>query len=166
MGFWGYISTLLVNRNQSTFPGYTQTQERVEPLSEWEHAFNEALCRHNDCAKFEAAEALMRNKHFATGIEAYNILAEEYPEHRSYCELQIANAYRGLGKFNKAIEYLIAARVHGADEDQIDETVWQVCSRHQQRCLRRTRQHTSVEQYLTLFPQGKYATEAKHLIQD
>jgi tetratricopeptide (TPR) repeat protein len=125
--------------------------------------FEASLCRNDQNPQFCAADHLLEIKEYSACITAYQKLIRLYPEKRYYCEVKIADAYKWLGDSKKAIEFLMAARVHGANEEEIDDNIWELCEEiyYQNRNAKGTE---AIEKYLTLFPKGKHISKARKLL--
>jgi tetratricopeptide (TPR) repeat protein len=108
----------------------------------------------------------MREHDYHAAIYIYRKLAKHFPEHRQECESQIGTAFYCLGKYNKAIENYIAARVHGADNERMDEQIWQACCTLYEEAHDPVKQREPINLYLTLCPQGCHQAHAKELLQE
>ena len=111
--------------------------------------------------RFKAAARLLISRNYPQAVEAYRGLAAEYPERRDFCELQIARAYALQGMFQKSLDYYQAARVHGADERQMDESVWELCESTVEAADNAVGKVDPLHHYLTLFPNGMFAPAAR-----
>jgi tetratricopeptide (TPR) repeat protein len=125
--------------------------------------FEESLCKNDQNPQFCAAEHLLEIKEYSACITAYQKLMSLHPEKRSYCEVKIAGAYKWLGDCKKAIEFLMAARVHGANEEEIDDNIWELCEEIYYQ-TRNAKGIEAIEKYLTLFPKGKHISDAHKLL--
>lgn len=132
------------------------------PTSLLRQAFLETLESHDDEKQLCAASRLFVSRDYEGACDAYAALLRRRPELRHYCELQMGAAYYHMGNFEKALQCFTAARVHGADENMIDDNIWQSCrDLHAQRvCPLKD----PINTYLTLFPRGKYTHIARNLL--
>jgi tetratricopeptide (TPR) repeat protein len=137
---------------------------KVLSLNQKPCQFWQAPCEAQDNSLFCQAQNALDEGDFETCIALYKQLAVEFPNQRDYCESQIAEAYSRIGQYKKSIEYYTAARVHGADETEVDEKVWTQCTHLCCDIQNNNGRKDVLQRYLTLFPKGKYAEEARTLL--
>ncbi|MCS6904713.1 MAG: hypothetical protein RML72_09410 [Bacteroidia bacterium] len=126
--------------------------------------FRASLNQNNYKCQFHAAAQLMEKKEYFACIKAYQTLIGMYPDKRDYCELQIADAYKWLGDTKKAIEFLVAARIHGADAEKVDDSMWALCEDVYYQSHNSSKGIEAIEKYIMFFPKGKHISEAKALL--
>ncbi|MCC7381111.1 MAG: hypothetical protein IT384_04740 [Deltaproteobacteria bacterium] len=134
---------------------------RTEQFEEAKKARNDFLATASvdpEAAAFNAASALMLDQRFRETIEAYARLGEQYPERRGDCESQIGAAQYFLGELSQALDSYVRARDHGADQDMMDDNIWEVCE-----ALHKKGDGKAVARYLELCPKGKYVKKARKL---
>jgi tetratricopeptide (TPR) repeat protein len=117
-------------------------------------------------AAFKLAADEMRAENYRNAIYLYRKLAEHFPDLRQDCESQIGLAYYCMGKYNKAIESYIAARVHGADTEWMDTNIWEACRAMYQTSEDLVKQKEPLNLYLTLCPKGSHRQEASELLSE
>jgi tetratricopeptide (TPR) repeat protein len=111
------------------------------------------------------AHQKMREEDYHAAIYLFRKLAKNFPTQRQECESQIGTAFYCLGKYNKAIESYIAARVHGADTQCMDENIWEACQTLYKEAEDPVKQREPMNLYLTLCPKGSHQHHARQLIE-
>ncbi|MDW8333205.1 MAG: hypothetical protein RMM53_03200 [Bacteroidia bacterium] len=107
--------------------------------------------------QFKAALKLLVAGDYEGCVSAYQRLAELHKHRRYFCEMQIARAYLFQGDPDKAMDFCLAARVHGADPAETENVVWEACLEYRHR----PQAQAMIKKYLTLFPDGRYASMAR-----
>ena len=138
------------------------TDEQIDNL---DAQLNTFIQKHsaNDCFKLVAQ--YLKDGKYASAIYLYQRLASAFPELRQDCEAQIGQSYYCLGQYAKAIEAYIAARVHGADPEWMDETIWEACESLASQSDDATKRRESLQMYTTLCPEGQHMKDAEHALQ-
>ena len=140
-------------------------QRGLNPES-FDDLFNQALKREHEEKLFKIAQRLLVCRNYECCVQAYDKLARAFPEKRHYCEMQIASAYSLQGRLEKSIHYYHAARVHGADEAQIDQNIWQTCEQIYEKSGGDKERCRALDQYLTLCPKGRHTRTARMLLEE
>lgn len=128
--------------------------------------FEQALQSENEEKLFKIAQRMLVCRNYDCCVKAYELLARKFRSKRHYCELQIANAYSHQGDHEKSIHYYHAARVHGADAEQIDDNIWQTCEMIFDKSAREKDRCHALDQYLTLCPKGRHRRAARSLLEE
>lgn len=110
-----------------------------------------------------AADALRRGN-YPAALYLYRITADRFPEVRHDCEGQMGLTLYCMGQYRKAIDTYIAARVHGADADWMDETIWEACETLARQAQDRPDQQEPLLLYLRLCPKGQFRADAERLM--
>lgn len=138
----------------------------AETRAQLEEELRPALEGHNFEHGFRLGAQLLKERKFQQAIYVYRKLAERYPDKRQDCEAQVGMVYYCMGKYAKAIESYIAARVHGADESWMDESIWEACETQAHRIEDPLRQRESLELYLRICPTGEHRHQAETELQN
>ncbi|MEM8534840.1 MAG: YbjN domain-containing protein [Chloroflexota bacterium] len=69
------------------------------------------------------AARLMTSQQYEQSIQAYEQIAEKYPDKQNICESQIGVAYYFLGEYEKAIQFYKQALEHGADAAMMADNI-------------------------------------------
>jgi tetratricopeptide (TPR) repeat protein len=114
----------------------------------------------DESAAFNAASDLMLSKAFSECIQAYKQLSEKYPNRQGDCYSQIGAAYYFLEDYEQAIRFYVLARDSGADEDMMDDNIWEAC----ETIYRKKNNKSAIEKYKELCPNGNYLKQANKLL--
>ncbi|MCI5057949.1 MAG: hypothetical protein MRY83_17680 [Flavobacteriales bacterium] len=106
------------------------------------------------------ASSALTSGSFKEAVQIYEEMAEKFPESKGMYLSQVGAAYYFLNEFDKAIEYYISARDHGADASMMDDNIWEAC----EAIYKNTNEINSIQRYLELCPNGSYTKKANKLI--
>ncbi|MFW5659301.1 MAG: tetratricopeptide repeat protein [Bacteroidota bacterium] len=143
-----------------------QAQQELsdEQLAVLDAQLNTFVQKHSPRDCFSLVADYLKDGKFASAIYLYQKLGVAFPELRQDCEAQIGQSYYCLGKYAKAIEAYIAARVHGADPEWMDETIWEACETLSAEASDPNKRRESLQMYLTLCPQGQHLQDAEQAL--
>lgn len=110
--------------------------------------------------KFNIASSMILNKAYDASIDCYNYLMEQYPDATAECQSQIGACYYFTKEYKKAIEYYLTARKNGANENMIDDNVWEAC----EALFKIDKDLSIILDYLDYFPEGRYRRKAEKFI--
>jgi tetratricopeptide (TPR) repeat protein len=110
-----------------------------------------------------AADALRRGN-YPAALYLYRQTAERFPEVRHDCEGQMGLTLYCMGEYYKAIDSYIAARVHGASPEWMDETIWEACETLARQAQNPIQMKEPLMLYLRLCPKGNYRTQAEQMM--
>lgn len=141
-------------------PGQQWISDKVGMLAQ------QLNCTSPDWDSLSRAVTLMLvNGEYDAARQGLQLLQKHFPEYRHWCELQLGRAESLLGNCKRAMDYYLAARVHGASPELMDELIWQTCNEHASRSSGHTEFAARLQDYLTLCPQGKYVGQAREKLQ-
>ncbi len=109
---------------------------------------------------FNDAARILMDGDFQGSIDAYRAFLEKYPERRASVDAQIGAALYFLQDYDAAIEHYVSAREHGADEDMMDDNIWEAC----ETLHNKTKDLNNIRRYLELCPNGSYVKQAQKLL--
>lgn len=109
---------------------------------------------------FNAAAELLLDKRFDECIAAYQALAEWFPRRESDCAAQIGAARYFLGQYDLAIEAYVKARAAGADEELMDDNIWEAC----EAAFRKSGERRYADRYRELCADGQHLKAASQLL--
>ncbi|KOY86187.1 hypothetical protein AD998_08520 [bacterium 336/3] len=132
----------------------------VEKAQKMREAFLAVMTQDDEDKAFNAASGLMLKGAFNETIEAYQELAQKYPNRKGDCESQIGAAYHFLKKYDKAIEYYISAEKNGADQSMMDDNIWEACFA----AYKATEDKKHMKQYIEIRPTGNYVKKANKFL--
>lgn len=168
MEFWNVIKGLLGTQKSGEEAGpdpasgrYLEKEGEQEADSKLEKIFRDSLKRNDSRLQFDAAQELLTNEEYGPAIDAYRELSKKYLDERYVCEAQIGECYARQRKFQQAVDFYNAARIHGACQEAMDECVWRACISE----YRLTRSSAVFCKYITLFPNGKYVESARQYVE-
>jgi tetratricopeptide (TPR) repeat protein len=153
------VSVFVKGNNSSTIKGESLSKEEIVALRNKFLAEFDGDMKDEDQA-INFAARLMDNEQYNQAIAYFSAIAIQYPHEQGLCECQIGAAYYFLGDYEQAIEYYLAAREHGMNEDMMDDNIWEAC----ETIFQKTNDLSAIEQYLKLCPEGKYIEDAKILL--
>jgi tetratricopeptide (TPR) repeat protein len=102
------------------------------------------------------ASSLLTNGYFEDAVEAYQQMAEEFPEKKGLYQSQVGAAYYFLGDYKKAIEYYVSAMNNGFDRQMSEDNIWEAS----EELYKQQHELKVIVYYLDLFPNGRYAKNA------
>ncbi|MCU0436388.1 MAG: hypothetical protein MUC49_00635 [Raineya sp.] len=132
----------------------------VEKAQKMRDAFLAVMTQDDEDKAFNAASGLMLKGAFQETIEAYQDLANKYPNRKGDCESQIGAAYHFLKKYDKAIEFYISAEQNGADTNMMDDNIWEACFA----AYKLTEDKIHIRKYLEIRPSGSYVKKANKFL--
>jgi outer membrane protein assembly factor BamD (BamD/ComL family) len=135
----------------------TEPEEPWESKNRLRKEFTEAAEFGCEEKQFKAALKLLAAGDYEGCVLAYEKLAERFKNRRHFCEMQIARAYLYQGDPEKALEFCLAAKVHGADPVETENIVWDACMEYREK----PQAGAMLRKYLTLFPDGRYSAAAQ-----
>ena len=106
------------------------------------------------------ASSAMTGKDFEKSIILYQKLVNDYPDNKGLYLSQIGAAYFFLNEFNLAIEYYVKARDNGADNNMMDDNIWEAC----EAIYKNDNDKTVIEMYLEYYPNGSYVKKAQKMM--
>ena len=149
-------------REGSSAISHELTDEQIANLDAQLNTFIE---KHSADNCFQLVAKYLKDRKYASAIYLYQRLSSAFPELRQDCEAQIGQSYYCLGQYGKAIEAYIAARVHGADSEWIDETIWEACETLAAESDDYTKRRESLQMYTTLCPTGQHMKDAQDALE-
>lgn len=111
-----------------------------------------------------SAGRLMASHYYDDCLEAYRLLQQRFPERRCVCELKTGATYVLMGEYESAFRYFLAAKVHGADEEESERRIWDACTGILSKAVSNRQKAECVDLYLRLFPQGAHVAEAREML--
>ena len=114
----------------------------------------------NENALMRQASSALTNGEYEKSIELYEKMASDFPENRGLYLSQVGAAHHFLNDYNTAIEYYVKAKNEGADDNMIDDNIWEAC----EEIYKNNNDKTSIEKYLEYYPSGNYAKKAKKIL--
>lgn len=113
-------------------------------------------------ALMRQAAKSMSSRNFGDAIDSYTKLAELYPAKKGLYESQIGAAFFFLGNYTKALEYYVSALKNGADKNMMDDNIWEAS----EELFNTNKDKKVLENYLEIFPDGRYKKQANTLLQN
>jgi len=110
--------------------------------------------------KFNIATSMILSKAYDESIDCYKHLLEKYPDTIGECQSQIGACYYFKKEYKKAIEYYLNARKNGANENTMDDNVWEAYVE----IYKKNKDVTAMLDYLEYFPEGRYKRKAAKFI--
>ncbi len=138
----------------------TEAEEPWESKSRLRKEFIESTEFGCEEKQFKAALKLLAAGDYEGCVFAYQRLAERHKHRRHFCEMQIARAYLYQGHPDKAMDFCLAAKVHGADPLETENVVWDACLEYRER----PEALAMAKKYLALFPDGRYTSQARAVV--
>lgn len=102
------------------------------------------------------ASKLMTSERFSESMDMYKKLSENYPDNKGLYVSQIGVAYHFLGEYENAVEYYISSLNNGGDKRMMDDNIWESAE-----AFSKEGSTKLIEKYLEIFPDGRYAKNAK-----
>jgi tetratricopeptide (TPR) repeat protein len=134
----------------------TTTEADFDAAKQERAKFLSTVSTDSESDAVNAASGLLLDQKYLECIAAYEALAAKYPHRKGDADSQIGAAHYFLGDFNKAIEFYVSARTHGADESMMDDNLWEACE-----ALVKKGDKAAAQRYLELCPSGSYVKQAK-----
>lgn len=106
---------------------------------------------------FAIASNLLNLGEHWTSIEAFEQIAELYPQEKASCENMIGANYFYLQKYEKALERYLNALTLGEDKEMMEYNIWEVCTKLMEQSVEDKQKWKEV--YDTNFPEGKMKFE-------
>jgi tetratricopeptide (TPR) repeat protein len=165
MGLFDFLFGKKDPQDKATTFGRINEEEASEGMSfeqaqKMREAFLAVMSQDDEDRAFNAASGLMLKGAFEQTIEAYENLAEKYPDRLADCESQIGAAYHFLKQYDKAIACYLSAEKNGADSGMMDDNIWEACLA----AFKKTNDKLYINKYLTLRPNGSYLKKANKLL--
>ncbi|MFN8285411.1 MAG: hypothetical protein U0V74_01590 [Chitinophagales bacterium] len=160
MGFFDFLKSKKKEDNVSSFGKIDSNNKGLsfEEAKQAREAFLTMLDTSEPKSKLvNAASGMLLNKNFDGAIEAYQKIAEKYPEAAADCESQIGAAWYFKGDYKKAIEGYVAALNKGADKGMMDDNIWEAA----EALYKADGNKEHLQNYLSIFPEGQYAKQAR-----
>ncbi len=120
------------------------------------------IAKNDEDAIFRKATKLMSSKKFNESIDLYKKLIENYPENKGKYESQIGANYYFLGDYNNAIRYYEFSMKNGFDKSMTDDNIWEAT----EALFDQSEDEEFIENYLTIFPSGRYKKKALSLLKN
>lgn len=153
----GFLSSLFKKKQTTTVHAFAGQEADFEAAKQARAEFLEQAPSGDSVSQaFNAASALMLDRKYEACIAAYGELATRFPDRRGDCESQIGAAWYFLKDLNKAIEFYVQARAHGADASMMDDNIWEACE-----AQLAAGDAAAAQRYLELCPDGSYVKKAR-----
>lgn len=110
--------------------------------------------------EINAAAGLLLNQDYEGSKRAYESIIIKYPQSKGECIGQIGVAEFFLGNYENALENYIESKNNGEDNNMTEDNIWEVC----ELLHKKSGSSKAVEQYLSLYPAGRYIKKANKLI--
>lgn len=162
MGFGKILSQLGIGTADADKNHHRDMAAEKSPLY---HDFIEVLEKEADREQsFRCAARLMAIKNYADSLEAYRLLQQRFPERRSCCEINSGIISLLQEEYKQAFDYFLAAKIHGADEEESERHIWDACTGILSKSTSNRQKSECIDLYIRLFPKGRHVQEAQKLL--
>lgn len=153
------VSVFVKGNNSPTIKGESLSNEEIIALrNKFLTEFQGNMSNEDEAINFAAR--LMENEQYTVAIAYFSAIAIQYPHEQGLCESQIGAAYYFLGDYDRAIEYYLQACTSGMNPYMMEDNIWEAC----ETIFQKNNNLAAIEQYLQLYPEGKYKGDAKELL--
>lgn len=140
-------------------------KDATDTCSELYSEFLEELSKNDVNKQFRAAARLIANHSYEESLAAYKKLQKLHTDRRAICEVKIGMVFLFLEEYKSAFDSFLAAKVHGADDEESERHIWDACTGILSKNVSNQQKTECLELYMRLFPKGRHTEEARALTQ-
>lgn len=151
MKIMGIFSKLFVKDKKGLVEADKQNQEYLKSAP---------VAQDNEENKMRAASSALTGGDFPKASLLYHELAEEYPQNKGLYLSQVGVAKFFLNEYEEAIKYYLQAKDNGADNNMMDDNIWEAC----EALYNKAQDKQYIQKYMEYFPNGSYVKKANKIL--